>query len=396
MVAHVVSLYPIEGLSQARVPYRLVDIQGAYGCENDDGDLIEKNLNLLLRQVAFREEAPVALVRRDGTRLLAMPAGVELGDRDYALTPHVVTLKPRDETKELDFSQLDQEGERIALSFLAYQLRSPLMRDGALWRAGASMYFLKKPVNWKSDARDVDVYRGFAFRLLRMAGQVYLSLRIAHKYVDSAFFVDRSQAEDFDSFRMRHFLYFFGNRWFPIQFLGKTGDNIRNAKFQPEPGGPIRNVHEYTIEKAGGNAPNWIKTLDPMSPALQYRYPNKDGRFYGAAALCKLMLKNHEPGVRGAHRLSIMAPEDRFALMRELVEQYFPATDFGGRRVTVRAAALRQPTSLFRSFASVRQKQGTFSLKPRAKPGNRASRTRACSSQPLAGSGGWAGSGQCV
>jgi hypothetical protein len=347
MVSHVVSFYPLEGLARARVRYRLVDIQGAYGCETDDGDLVEKNLNLLLKQVAFREEAPVALVTRDEKRVLAIPAEVQLGELDYALTPHVVTLKPREETHEIDFGRLNAEGERIGLAFLAYQLRSPLMRHASLWRAGPSMYFLKRPVNWKNDSRDVDVYRGFGFRLIRIAGAVYLGLRIAHKYVDSAWFVDRCRSEEFDTYRMRRFLYFFGNRWFPIQLLGRTGDSIRNAKFQAEPGGPIRNVHEYTAEKAGSNAPNWIRTLDPASPAIQYRYPGKDGRFYGAAALCKLMLKNQEQGVRTAHRLSIMEPEERFALMRELVEEYFPETHFGGRRVTVRAAALRVEPRVF-------------------------------------------------
>src|SRR5262249_3280013 len=85
----------------------------------------------------------------------------------------------------------------------------------------------------------------------------------------------------------------------------------------------------------------------PTSPAVQYRYPGKDGRFYGAAALCKLLLKNNEPGVRTAHRLSIVEPEARFTLMRELVEKYFLTLNSSGRPVSVQPAALRVNPKVF-------------------------------------------------
>lgn len=347
MSAHVISLYPVEGIRGARLRYRLVEVCGAHGWEGDDGDHVEKNLNQLLKQVAIRQKAPVALVTRDEKRLLAVPADMEMTELDYALTPHVVTLNPHDETHEIDFSRLDDETGRIGDSFLAYHLRSPLMTDGSLWRAGPSMYFAKKPVNWKIDARDVDVFRGFAFRLVWRGKELYLGLRVAHKYVDSAWLVDRCDGRTLDSYRMRHFLYFFGNRWYPVQLLGYTGSGIQNAKFQPEPGGPIRNVHEYTLEKAGANPPNWIKTLNADSPGIQYRYPGKDGRFYGAAALCKLLLNTEDPAMRRAHRLSIMEPEERFGLMRELVERHFSKSVFGGAQIAVRPAALRVPPQTF-------------------------------------------------
>ncbi len=347
MVSHLVSLYEIENLVELQAKYRLVEIDGAFGCERDDEDLVEKNLNLLLKQVMLRERTPAALVSRDGRKLLVVPAETEFGDLQYALTPHVVSLRPLSNTYDLQLASLSSESERIGLAFLGFHLRSPLMKNSNLWRAGAFSYFAKRPVNWKDEARDADVYGGFSFRLVRHAGKIYLALRLSYRYVDNAWLVDRYSPSELPIVRMRHFLYHFGDRWYPVQLMGATGGSIRITTFQPEPGGAITNVFDYTLAKAGPTPPNWVRTLDGDSPAIMYRYPGGDKRWYGAAALCKLMLPNNDPGVRAMHRLSILPPDRRFELMADIVGRHFSRATFGGTPIRIRDRSLRTEAKVF-------------------------------------------------
>src|SRR5262245_60966073 len=98
MATHVVSLYEIENLKDLSADYRLAEIDGPFGKEQDD-DLADRNLNLLLKQFMYRERAAAALVEEGGRPMLAFPADHTPGELEYALTPHVVTLRPRDEVR---------------------------------------------------------------------------------------------------------------------------------------------------------------------------------------------------------------------------------------------------------------------------------------------------------
>src|SRR6266568_1888047 len=304
MGTHVLNLYEIENLRDFQTGYRLVDVDGPFGLDRDDRDLAEKNLASLEKQIAFQEKAPVALIRRGQAALLAVPANLELTKLEYALTPDVVSLKPQLEMHELNFGKLLPEDEAAARAFLRFHLRTPLMLSDSLWSSGSSSYFSKRPVNYKDDRRDVDVYGGFGFRLLVLDGKFYLVLRLAYRYVDTAWLVERRDDSGMRSLKMRHLLYHFGNRWFPVQLLDPIGKGIRDAKFIPDNGDAATNVYDLTLRKTGQNPPNWIRSLAPDSPAIVYRYPGNEKRRYGAAALCKLMLTTAEPQVRAVHKLS--------------------------------------------------------------------------------------------
>jgi hypothetical protein len=348
MGQHLVSLYEIENLNELRANYRLVEIDGSLGAERGDGDLVDKNANLLLKQVMFREQIAAALVTRQGKKFLAIPGEAELSDPVYTLTPHVVTLKPRDEAQALDFAALTPESERIGLAFLAFHLRTPLMRDTSLWRAGSSSFVSKRPGNWRDEGRDIDICEGFSFRLVRREARVYVALKLICRYVDNAWLVDRCKSgHDLRDYKMRYCLYHFGNRWFRVQLLGPTGSTVAKAVFQPDGGAPITNVFDYTLAEAGRNPPNWIRTLDPNSPAILFRYPGKEDHRYGAAALAKLMLSHGDPRLRSVHRHSIMAPLRRFELMAEIIRRHFRKAEFGGTPVRVRDLSLRVRPKVF-------------------------------------------------
>jgi hypothetical protein len=336
----VASLYEIENLGDLRAGYRLAEIDGPFGKEQDD-DLADRNLNLLLKQFTFREKVAAALVEERGRVMLAFPDGHEPGELEYALTPHVITLRPREEAHTVNYARLSQTTERVGLAFLSFHFRTPLWDDKELWRTGPSAYFSKRPVNWKESAREVDVYEGFSFRLVRHDDRLFLALKLSHRYGENAWLVDRYGEVEIRALRMRHLLYHFGNAWFTVQLLGLTGESVADQKFQPHGGGPITNVFDYTREKAGRAPPNWVKALDAESPAILYRYPGNEQRRYGAAALCKLLLNTADPRVRGVHARSIIPPQKRFELLRDVALRHFSSARLGEVTVRVRPNALR-------------------------------------------------------
>ena len=71
--------------------------------------------------------------------------------------------------------------------------------------------------------REIDVYGGFSFRSMLMHGKVFLALRLLYKYVSANWVTQEFGESDILNLKMRHMLYFYGGRWFPVQFLGLTG-----------------------------------------------------------------------------------------------------------------------------------------------------------------------------
>src|SRR5207253_954665 len=293
MESHVLNLYRITNLETLKTSYRFVDIEGTVG----DGDLADQNLSLLAKRVGYQEQAPVSLVRSGAQPRLAVPADLELSKTEYELTPDVVSLRPRQETHELCLARLVPETERIGLTFLGFHCRTPLRNKQGLWSANSSSYFSKTPVNYRNDQRDVDVYGGFGFRVVAFEGGLHLSLWLAYKYCDNAWLLDRFSEAEIRGLKMRHTLYLFGDRWFPIQLLGLTGKSIAEQRFVPDNGAPATNVYDYTLAKAGQNPAAWVRSLDTKSPAIWFQYPGNEKKRYGAAALCKLLLTTETPAV---------------------------------------------------------------------------------------------------
>lgn len=325
MDAHVLNLYAITNVDNLRARYRLIDIEGSFG----DEDLADQNLSVLAKRVALDEKVPVALFRQSDKPILAVPANAYLAKREYQLTPDVVELRPRPEEHELCLGAMTPEMESVGLAFLSFHLRTPLFHDRNLWSSGPGTYFAKRPVNYRENRRDVDVYEGFSFRVVRVKGKLYVSIAITYKYSDCLWLLERNAPQDLPALKMRHMLYHTGHRWFPVQFLALTGNRIAEQSFVMDDG-TKRTVFEHTHLVAGEQPPQWIQSLDPDYPAIGFQYPGSGKKHYGAAALCKLLLSNDDPAAKKLHRLSIVAPEDRFRKSGEILRKHLFGAKFEG------------------------------------------------------------------
>jgi hypothetical protein len=116
MSDHVVTLFEVGNAPNLVLDYRLVAVDGFLGAVQGDGDDVDRNLNLLAKLVAINSRTPVAIVRRNGTPFLAIPADKTLAEKEYSLTPSAVSLRPEDETHRLRLD--DHDHRHIALKFI--------------------------------------------------------------------------------------------------------------------------------------------------------------------------------------------------------------------------------------------------------------------------------------
>lgn len=229
------NLYPITGVTELETEYRLIEIIGLHDSP-DDPDLIHENAGALVGQVASRLRCPTALIRQSGEYRLAVPADREFDTFEVQIRPDVVRLEPWEDTHRLAFGSLTPEQIPIAQQMLAAELRAPLRQDQRLWSSYGSFFF-KRPKNIRDDKRDIDIFMGFGFRVVPFEGTLYVSLDLTTKFVETQWMIDAYDEAALYGLRMRHALYLYGQRWYPIQFLGLTGQSIREQGFVPNHGG---------------------------------------------------------------------------------------------------------------------------------------------------------------
>jgi hypothetical protein len=335
------TLFEIANRRDLALDYRLVDVQGL-----PPGEHYDKNLNQLVKAVAFALKQPVALVRRGDRHALAIPATATLSMTEVALTPHVARLLPSDETSELDLAHLDETTAPIATRFLTYAFRTPLMRDQALWSAGTAS-LSKRPLNDNDRRASVDLYPGFVWNVVSAEeGRLFLALDTTIRYVERAWFIDRLDGGDVAAYRARHFLYQFGHQWFKIQLWGVTNQSIAEQRFVPD-GAAATDVFTYTQERWKANPPHWVRDLDPDSPAIIYRYPGKDLDRYGALALCKLALSTSDAEAAGLHQRSILSPAERLYRVQDVVARHFQEARLGNQAIRVSVQPLEVERRVF-------------------------------------------------
>ncbi len=341
MTYHRLNQFKINNLNQISYRYRLFEITGL-----PSGDNFEKNTNLLAKNLAFELKAPVTSINRGDHHYVALSAEAS-PNLEQPLTPHVATLRPHNEAEELDFGHLSIDTMPIALSFLRYAFRGPLMQHSQLWETGRA-YFPKIPLNHMEQHREVDIFKGFHHTIVSAGpSQVFLMVDLTHKYVDTMFLLQRADGEKLKDYRMRHCLYQFGHRWYRVQLLNTTGSTIGEQKFKDPRTGEVHNIYDYTISQCGKPRPDYIRTLDAGSPAILYRYPGNEETRYGAAALCRLIYATSDPYVRGIHSYSINEPNHRFDEIERIVHEYFGNVYLGDTHVQVIPETIAVPKRYF-------------------------------------------------
>jgi hypothetical protein len=343
MGTHIFNLFELSNLSDLDGAYRLYaakDVPPDW--RNTDDSL--KNLNNVVKSIAYQKKIPVALILKD-IPYIAIPADQELETLEYPITPDVLTLAPVAGKKLINFKKLDPESGRVALSFLRFALQGPLMSDNRLWKSGGS-YYSTQAINYNDNSRETDVYGGFGYRLLTLDGKIYAAVKLTYRYGDRKWLIDRYPNLATSDCKMRHMLYHFGNRLYPVQMLSATGKSIVDQKFIPLNAEPT-SVYDYTLQKTGPHPPQWITALDSSSPAITYRNPGSEKRSYGAAALCKLLLRTEDAATKKLHSWSIVPPDKRMERTRSVITRHLSKGLFNGTFIKIADTPLEKERKVF-------------------------------------------------
>jgi len=342
MTFHYINMYEITNLHDLECECRYLKVTGL-----PQDSSYDKNLNVLVKKLAYELRQPVALVSKSGDHYVVIPVESPLPALDQSLTPHAATLVPVEKTVDVRFDALDRETLPIGLSFLRYTMKGVLMRNRSLWSFGNS-YYVKTPTNAGNIRDRVDIFGGFKYRIVPLESKgLFLCVDLAYKYVERDWLTSHLAEQALDSFRMRHFLYCFGDQFYQVQLLGGTGLSVKDQKFQLDPSRPPVDVFSYTKEKWGDKHIPYIDTLDPDSPAILYKYPGSEKQVHGAAALCKLVLPTEDARVKALHSRSIRSPASRFHEIERIIERYFLNLKLGDNQVMVNSYTYRGDTRYF-------------------------------------------------
>ena len=327
------NLYPVTNQQELSISYRLVDVEGELGLGSDDPDLAVKNLNLLGKKLAFGQKLPVAIIHGGEHPLLAVAADRPMTSCQYQLTPHVATLRPRDEIHVVQFPNLDTSTLGIALSFLGWELRGHLYNHAGLWQASPNTFFQKAPVNARDPRRRIDIYGGFSPRFLFVDGCLHVSVPVIYSYTDCRWADDAFDDREIQRLGGRRMLYHFGDRLFPIKFQRRTGKSIREQDFIAQSGEGVAYVYEWTVQKVG----NYFlgKALNPDSPAIRYKNLGNEQERFGALSLCKLMLNNDDPRVASSKRDHQRTPTQRIDASNGVVNRFLSGVRFGAVKLNI-------------------------------------------------------------
>ena len=266
---------------------------------------------------------------------LVIPAEVSLSQTEYQLAPDVVRLQAENRVKESHLGTEDATDRHVCVSFLNFDLRGRLRSESELWAGSAHSYFPRRPVNDGNASREIDFYEGFHFHVRYLEGRLFIGIKLAHKYVDAAWAVDRFREESFDRLKMRMFLYHFGYIWYPIQLIEVMEKSLAETEFVNPDSGETVSLFDYVVRKAGKNAPPWIRNLDSKSKSVRFRNPGRDVRLFAPLGLLKLIHRTDDPEAKELHRQSIKGPEERFGFGTSVIERYFRNKTFLGERLSI-------------------------------------------------------------
>jgi hypothetical protein len=342
MTFHYINIYEITNLHDLECQCQFLKVTGL-----PPDSSFDKNLNVLVKKLAYDLRQPVALVNRSGDHYIVIPIESPVPALEQSLTPHIATLVPIEKKANVQFDALNQETLPIGLSFLRYAVKGALMGNHSLWSFGNS-YYVKAPINAGNNRDLVDIFGGFKCRIVPLESKrLFLCVDLAYKYVERDWLTAHLTEQTLDPFRMRHFLYCFGDQFYEVQLLVGTGLSIKDEKFQLDPYHPPVDVFSYTKEKWGDKHIPYIDTLDPHSPAILYKYPGSERQAHGAAALCRLVLPTEDTRVKALHSRSIRSPTSRFREIERIIERNFQNLRLGNNQVLVSTYTYRGDTRYF-------------------------------------------------
>jgi hypothetical protein len=329
---NLLNLFPISNQNHLNLSYRLVEISGL-----SEGKTLYHNLQKIKHFVGREYGTPAVHFRQDGRFMLAIAEQT----KKNAFPPEIdvsvlqgfavrLRLLP-DEPVQLNIADLRDIDQAVAETFIGFALRSYLYGHPQLWMGGSAFLWYRKQQmalqripQW---CPSVELYPGFSYRAVLVPGVgLCVAVDVVHAYTDSRTLAERmASGEDWRDLVGRHFVYEFGPQWYVIQLRQVCDFSITasQSRFEyPRSSGKIVDVYNHTLERNRGQETARLLRLTPNDRALIYNYPNQSDEWSGAVTLARLKYRTEDPGIGKLHDLTILAPDERLARIKDIISEY--------------------------------------------------------------------------
>jgi len=335
MRKHMLNLFRLPNLHELDFSYKLVKTD--LKCSPGKEDLFNKYIRKVGERVASLTEGPVAVVKRNGGRYIAVPHDRELTEAKVDVGPFVVTVTGLPEVYRVGPGQVFQEGNLfIVLNFLDFEIRKQLGGNKAIWKLNNTHFLYRNPLQSNEDS-SIEVYGGFSYRLVCWNDTFYVCVNLTTRYIDKHYLTHYVNGRNVDVLVKKLFgrrvVYQNGDDWYAAEIKG-FGNPLREHLFMHN--GAETNVFDFIANKTRRHRFPAYKLLKEEDLALLYTYPGRSMEPHsGASSLARLILSTQDKQVSALHKFSIKEPSRRFEGIAHSIETFFQGLSFNGRQLVV-------------------------------------------------------------
>lgn len=327
------NIYAIENVKDLNCKYRTYRVRGI-----PDSDDYNKNMQILVETLSSMTRSPCILFTKGQETLVAQPEGFQEPPESVKLVGAIAKIEKLPETYDLNFDSLTPTTTMLASRFLQFSLQKELGQNPTLWqpKAGYPFYSKHPDRRFKKLSREIDLFRGFAFRVVILQhGRIGVCVDARSKYVARRPLPTEISREEFNKkYRGLRCVYEYGNTWYEIKL---EAYNDLDASQVTLPGDVP--LFDEVHRKAGSHKSQSLLALPRDCSVLVYYTGQRQPRNV-PSGLCRLTYGTDHPDIKPFHSLTIKPPPIRREEIQFIVDRYLRGLAFGSTKVILSKAPL--------------------------------------------------------
>jgi hypothetical protein len=328
MIGLETNIFAIQNLDELSANYRLYLIKGL----RPDQSEYYQNRQYLTNTLSRQFRSPILTIQRDDETYLVVRDDVkDLPDR-YELVRRRVQFDAASDLLHLDFTRRNPENDEICVRFLQFALKEALYHSPMLWQPNTgSPFFEYSAINPDSS---ICHYRGYSVRVSpTQAGDLGIVVDVTGKFVANLPLPARLARAEFEKWKLKHFIYHFGERWYEIQAVSL--DDRTCTEYEFKDGDQWTNLLDYALRVSRKPIPIDLAHTSREDSVILYRN-SQNGERAAIASLCYPVFgTNGESGTANLHRDNILRPHIRRRLIHQFVSDHLANARYGGTKLTI-------------------------------------------------------------
>ncbi len=310
------NIFLIENLDKIKCVFKVYKIKGLPKGTED----YHKNVQILESDLSRISKSSCAKFHENGELFIAQPSGKsDLPKNLNLIGTTVVIEKTREE--EIYLNNINTERRNIIVRFLQGCIEQRFYNDFNLWqpKPGHAYYSKFPDRDMQKKSNNVDVYRGFKFRIIIINNEkIGVCIDVSNKYVSRYTLPTNLSSDEFSKrYDGANCIYEYGNRWYEIRLSGFNDLNVIQV---PLPSGNSL-YDEIHIQAGSSKSKNLLRLPKNGSVAIYYTSYGQSRNV--PTGLCRETFRTSHPSVKKLHDQAILYPNKRKRRIDFILNQYF-------------------------------------------------------------------------